>query len=148
METISTLRFGTAARNIKNTPKINKELTVGELKKLLTKSERIIALKTYRVDILEKHITVNDLVVPEDEYKDEVQTMAKFSSPSKTEMSRASIVESEISEIVEEDKDESEIEIEKPIDSDEDKEDDGFEVIYNGDQKEEEEEEKVVKSEW
>lgn len=38
-ETISTLRFGTRARNIKNQPKINREYTVAELKKLLEKSE-------------------------------------------------------------------------------------------------------------
>jgi kinesin family protein 5 len=38
-ETISTLRFGTTARNIKNTPKINREFTVAEMKKLLARSE-------------------------------------------------------------------------------------------------------------
>lgn len=34
-ETLSTLRFGSRARNIKNTPKVNREYTVPELKKLL-----------------------------------------------------------------------------------------------------------------
>jgi len=38
-ETLSTLRFGARARNIKNTPKVNKEYTVPELKKLLGKAE-------------------------------------------------------------------------------------------------------------
>jgi kinesin family member 5 len=38
-ETLSTLRFGQRARNIKNTPKVNREYTVPELKKLLDKSE-------------------------------------------------------------------------------------------------------------
>jgi kinesin family protein 5 len=37
-ETISTLRFGISAKKIKNTPKINKELTVAELQALLDKS--------------------------------------------------------------------------------------------------------------
>ena len=74
-ETISTLRFGTAARNIKNTPKINKEMTVGELKRLLNKSERIIAIKSFRVEILEKHITENQLEIPEDEYEEEIKGM-------------------------------------------------------------------------
>ena len=54
METISTLRFGTAARNIKNKPKINKELTVAEMKKLLAKSEKIIQVRGYRIEVLEK----------------------------------------------------------------------------------------------
>lgn len=70
METISTLRFGTAARNIKNKPKINKELTVAEMKKLLAKSEKVIQIKTYRIGILEKCILELGSEVPSDEYKD------------------------------------------------------------------------------
>ena len=70
METISTLRFGTAARNIKNKPKVNKELTVAEMKKLLEKSEKIIQVKSYRVEVLEKIIKQSGQDVPEDEYKD------------------------------------------------------------------------------
>jgi len=42
-ETLSTLRFGARARNIKNTPKVNREFTVPELKKLLQKAEEKIA---------------------------------------------------------------------------------------------------------
>ena len=38
-ETLSTLRFGARARNIKNTPKVNREYTVPELKKLLDLAE-------------------------------------------------------------------------------------------------------------
>jgi len=68
METISTLRFGTAARNIKNKPKINKELTVAEMKKLLDKSEKIIQVKTYRIEVLEKCIKSTGGDVPVDEY--------------------------------------------------------------------------------
>jgi len=34
-ETLSTLRFGQRARNIKNTPSVNREYTVPELKKIL-----------------------------------------------------------------------------------------------------------------
>ena len=34
-ESLSTLRFGARARNIKNTPKVNREYTVPELKRLL-----------------------------------------------------------------------------------------------------------------
>ena len=55
-ETLSTLRFGARARNIKNAPKVNKEYTVPELKRLLEKSgEKIEALKKH-VKILEKQI--------------------------------------------------------------------------------------------
>ena len=74
-ETISTLRFGTAARNIKNTPKVNKELTVAEMKRLIAKYDRVIKLKSYRVEILETHITSNGLEVPEDEYANETANL-------------------------------------------------------------------------
>ena len=74
-ETISTLRFGTAARNIKNTPKVNKELTVAEMKRLIAKYDRVIKLKSYRVEILETHITTNGLEVPEDEYAAETANL-------------------------------------------------------------------------
>jgi len=38
-ETLSTLRFGSRARNVKNAPKVNREYSVSELKQLLEKSE-------------------------------------------------------------------------------------------------------------
>lgn len=41
-ETLSTLRFGARARNIKNAPKVNKEYTVPELRRLLEKAEEKI----------------------------------------------------------------------------------------------------------
>ena len=37
-ETISTLRFGARAKKIKNRPKINKELSIAELKNMLLKA--------------------------------------------------------------------------------------------------------------
>jgi kinesin family member 5 len=40
---LSTLRFGARARNIKNKPKINKEYTMPELLKLLSKGEEKIS---------------------------------------------------------------------------------------------------------
>ena len=70
METISTLRFGTAARNIKNKPKINKELTVAEMKKLLSKTEKIIQVRNFRIQVLEKCMEEGGVDIPEDEYKD------------------------------------------------------------------------------
>lgn len=39
VETLSTLRFGVRAKNIKNKPKINREYTVPELLLLLEKAE-------------------------------------------------------------------------------------------------------------
>lgn len=80
METISTLRFGTAARNIKNKPKVNKELTVAEMKKALNKNLKIIQIKTYRIGILENCITDLGGEVPEDEYKDKSSTTSSSQS--------------------------------------------------------------------
>jgi kinesin family protein 5 len=42
LETLSTLRFGSRARSIKNKPKINREYTVPELKLLLEQKEAVI----------------------------------------------------------------------------------------------------------
>ena len=39
-ETLSTLRFGTRARSIKNNAKVNREYSIPELKKLLEKAEK------------------------------------------------------------------------------------------------------------
>lgn len=44
-ETISSLRFGISAKKIKNSPKINKEMTVPELLTLLDKAEKEIQAK-------------------------------------------------------------------------------------------------------
>lgn len=56
LETMSTLRFGTAARNIKNRPKINKEYTVDELKKMIVKRDKLIKAFENRVSVLEDFI--------------------------------------------------------------------------------------------
>ena len=42
---MSTLRFGTRARSIKNKAVVNREYTIPELKKLLEKAEKEIELK-------------------------------------------------------------------------------------------------------
>lgn len=55
-ETLSTLRFGSRARNIKNAPKVNKEYTIPELKKLLEKSEHKVELLGIKVKILSDQI--------------------------------------------------------------------------------------------
>ena len=58
-ETISTLRFGISAKKIKNTPKINKELTVAELQALLGKTERELEAKNKYIEQLKEYITVD-----------------------------------------------------------------------------------------
>jgi kinesin family member 5 len=64
---MTTLRFGTAARNIKNKPKVNKEYTVEELKKMIAKRDKAIKAYQNRVQVLEEFIKSNNLVVPTDE---------------------------------------------------------------------------------
>lgn len=83
MESISTLRFGTTARNIKNTPKINRELTATEMKRLIAKSKKQLEIQSYRITVLTKHITENNLDVPEDEFKDQIELIKP--SPEKPE---------------------------------------------------------------
>jgi kinesin family protein 5 len=51
-ETLGTLRFGSRARNIKNAPKVNKEYTIPELKKLLEKSDQKVGILEVKVKIL------------------------------------------------------------------------------------------------
>ena len=67
LETMTTLRFGTAARNIKNKPKVNREYTVEELKKMVAKRDKIIKVFANRVKTLEDYIQQNNLEVPTDE---------------------------------------------------------------------------------
>ena len=65
-ETLGTLRFGTAARQIKNQPKVNREFTVPELKLLLEKAEKEIEDKKAHIAVLEKIIKDGGLGLPED----------------------------------------------------------------------------------
>ena len=63
-ETLSTLRFGTRAKKIKNKPKINKEVTVPELKLHISKLEKMIVVFNNRILQLESYIQKNNLPVP------------------------------------------------------------------------------------
>lgn len=65
-ETVSTLRFGQSAKKIKNKPKINKEYSVAELKKLLDEAEAKIELKNRRIKNLEKIIKSLGGTVPQE----------------------------------------------------------------------------------
>lgn len=55
-ETISTLRFGKRAKQIKNKPKINKEVSVSELKLLLEKLEKTVEERDQKILSLEKSL--------------------------------------------------------------------------------------------
>lgn len=55
-ETLSTLRFGARARNIKNTPKVNREYSIPELKKLLAKAEENVAQCETKIKALTQQI--------------------------------------------------------------------------------------------
>ena len=56
-ETVSTLRFGQRAKQIKNKAKVNKELSLKELKYMLLVAEKEIGLKDKRIASLEKYVT-------------------------------------------------------------------------------------------
>ena len=75
-ETISTLRFGQRAKRIQNKPKINKELSVAELKYLLEQAELDINCKERRIKVLEQTIIKLGGTVPENK--------TSTSSPKKT----------------------------------------------------------------
>mmetsp|Transcript_5616 Transcript_5616/g.8863 ORF Transcript_5616/g.8863 Transcript_5616/m.8863 type:complete len:174 (+) Transcript_5616:34-555(+) len=51
-ENLSTLRFGSRARNIKNVPKVNREYSVAELKLLLEKAEEKVKTHEMRIRVL------------------------------------------------------------------------------------------------
>ena len=70
LETMSTLRFGTAARNIKNKPKVNKEYTVPELKLMVAKRDQLIYALKKRIKFLEEFIKDHGLEIPPDEFLD------------------------------------------------------------------------------
>ncbi len=63
-ETLSTLRFGMRAKKVKNKPKINKEVTVAELKAEIDKLESLLLICKNRINQLENFITINDLKIP------------------------------------------------------------------------------------
>ena len=70
-ETLSTLRFGERAKKIKNNPKINKEITVAELQKLVDLLKENLKKANARINQLENFIKQNNLRIPESNYKRE-----------------------------------------------------------------------------
>ena len=70
-ESLSTLRFGERAKKIKNKPKINKEITVAELQKLVLNLKDTIKKADCRISQLEEFIKANGLTIPESNYQKE-----------------------------------------------------------------------------
>jgi kinesin family member 5 len=66
LETLSTLRFGSRARSIKNKPKVNREYTVGELKKLYEKKEQECDALHLKITVLTDLLQDNNIPVPDD----------------------------------------------------------------------------------
>ena len=67
-ESLSTLRFGERAKKIKNKPKINKEITVAELQKLVTQLKEQLKKADARIVQLEDYIRQKGLNVPKSDY--------------------------------------------------------------------------------
>ena len=65
-ETISTLRFGFRAKSIKNKPRVNRELTMAELKLKLAKIEEDLKQKSLTISKLEQALNQNDITLPVD----------------------------------------------------------------------------------
>ena len=63
-ESLSTLRFGNRAKNIKNKPKINKEMTVSELQNIIDSLEKQLAIAQEKISCLENFILNNGLDIP------------------------------------------------------------------------------------
>ena len=76
-ETLSTLRFGTRAKKIRNKPKINKEVTVPELKLQIAKLEKMLVVFNGRISQLESFIISNNLQVPPNEGMNEIEENTK-----------------------------------------------------------------------
>ena len=68
-ETLSTLRFGERAKKIRNKAKINKEVTVMELQRIIDSLKEKLKNANKRIIQLEKFIKNNGLVVPMSDYK-------------------------------------------------------------------------------
>jgi len=88
-ETISTLRFGQRAKKIQNKPKINKEMSIAELKLLLEKAEAQLDKKDRRIRNLEKIIKNLGGKVPEEKDDFIQRTSVKEPSDSTTKKNDA-----------------------------------------------------------
>ncbi len=63
VETLSTCRFGVRAKSIKNNAKVNKQLTLAELKLVINNMEKDMAIKAKRIGKLEQFIMAKGLTL-------------------------------------------------------------------------------------
>ena len=64
-ETLSTCRFGSRARSIKNNAKVNREYTIPELRKLLENAEKEIETYKMQIVVLEQELEKHGGKIPE-----------------------------------------------------------------------------------
>ena len=98
-ESLSTLRFGERAKKIKNKPKINKEITVAELQKLVTQLKENLKKADARISQLENYIRQNGLSVPASDYKNEEDEEEKRKREEKEEKEKSKNEEKEINDL-------------------------------------------------
>ena len=96
-ESLSTLRFGERAKKIKNKAKINKEITVAELQKLVTQLKENLKKADARIAQLENYIRQNGLSVPVSDYQMEEDEEEK--KKQKDERDKARDEEKEVEEL-------------------------------------------------
>ena len=96
-ESLSTLRFGERAKKIKNKAKINKEITVAELQKLVTQLKDNLKKADARITQLENYIRQNGLSVPASDYQMEEDEEEK--KKQKEERDKARDEEKEVQEL-------------------------------------------------
>ena len=90
---MSTLRFGERAKKIKNKPKINKEVTVEELQKIINQLTEKIRRAEFRISELESFIASKGLVPPEGAYEFEEGQGKKGKSKEKERVDEAKLFE-------------------------------------------------------
>jgi kinesin family member 5 len=98
-ETVSTLKFGARAKKVKNKPKINKELTVQELKFLLAESKAENERKSRRIVQLELEIKKMGGIVPSEDAMptaEELKRMEKKQAAADKKAAAAAEVEAAI----------------------------------------------------
>jgi len=76
-ETLSTCRFGIRAKSIKNNAKVNKQVTLAELKLVISKLEKELVLKKTKIQQLESFLISKGLIF---ETADEINIIKKVSS--------------------------------------------------------------------
>lgn len=83
-ESLSTLRFGNRAKNIRNKPKINKELTVAELQVTIDSLEKKLVIANERIKLLERYIESKGLKLPKDNFSQVVGSFKELNDIEKT----------------------------------------------------------------